>query len=264
MLGDLTSTVGRSLGWLLTPATLCLIALVTTGILLLRRGSRGARILGGSACVIAVLLAWYPLPTAIIAHLERVPGAVDWTSVKPGELTGVIVLGGGGAIPGSLTEERGSVQLNAGAERITTAAAMAHRDPRLLILVSGGWAALVGDGPGEADAMTAFLAEQSISGPRVISERGSRNTRENAARTAPIVASHPGRWGLITSATHMTRAQAEFTAAGVDVVPLPVDYQTGTAAPRLIGFDPTAGLNRWSLATYEVLARVQQALAGLG
>jgi len=264
MLGDLTFTIGRSLGWLLTPAVLLAVALVGAGILLLRTPSRLNRVAGASAIVLVGLLSWSPLPTALLSQLEQVPDGVDWQDIRPGELTGIIVLGGRGAIPGDLTAERGSVQLNDGAERITTAVALARRDEDLRIVLSGGWASLIGDGMGEAETMAAFLAEQGVTGPRVILEQRSRNTRENAAFTAPIVAAYPGRWGLVTSASHMGRALAEFQGAGIAVTPLPVDYQTGTSRGGIIGLDPGGGIEQWSRVAYEGLARVQRTLYSVG
>jgi uncharacterized SAM-binding protein YcdF (DUF218 family) len=68
-----------------------------------------------------------------------------------------------------------------------------------------------------------------LSRDRIIVERKSRNTTENAAFTKQLVMPKPGeRWLLVTSAMHMPRAVGVFRKAGFAVDAYPVGYQTAS------------------------------------
>ena len=70
---------------------------------------------------------------------------------------------------------------------------------------------------------------------RIVLERGSRNTRENAVESARIVRERGWKTLLlVTSAMHMPRAAASFRAAGLDVDLLPVDHRAGEQAGNLL------------------------------
>ena len=46
---------------------------------------------------------------------------------------------------------------------------------------------------------------------------------------------------LVTSAFHMPRAQKVFEAAGIQVIPFPVDFRSGTSKQTFMSFIPSAG-----------------------
>ncbi len=72
---------------------------------------------------------------------------------------------------------------------------------------------------------------------RMSFEDRSRDTWENAVFTKELVQPKPGeRWLLVTSATHMPRSVGIFRKIGFDVIPYPVDYQTGGVAGDFVGF----------------------------
>jgi uncharacterized SAM-binding protein YcdF (DUF218 family) len=87
------------------------------------------------------------------------------------------------------------------------------------IVVSGGrWP---GSEKSEALLMSDFLAAQGIPRDRIMLEPNSLSTRENAVRTAALIAGMPGRKVLLTSDYHMFRARRAFEAAGLAVTPRP-------------------------------------------
>ena len=81
------------------------------------------------------------------------------------------------------------------------------------------------------------LESWGIARDRLLTEGGSRNTRENAGFSARLVRDHKlTTLVLITSAAHMPRALAAFQAEGLAPDALPVDYRA---------FDPEKADERW-------------------
>ena len=80
----------------------------------------------------------------------------------------------------------------------------------------------------EADYAAAIFESLGIEKSRLIMERRSRNTIENAEFSKALVAPKPGeRWLLVTSAYHMPRSVGLFRKAGFAVEPYPVDWRVG-------------------------------------
>ena len=105
--------------------------------------------------------------------------------------------------------------------------------------MSGGASTLDGSGPEEADVLAQQLRDWGIDASRIVEERESRNTRENATQSARIVAEKGWtRLLLVTSAFHMPRALACFEQAGLHPDVLPVDFRTGGSGA---GWFPRAG-----------------------
>jgi len=93
---------------------------------------------------------------------------------------------------------------------------------------------------------------------RILFERQSRNTFENATLTHALVRPRAGeRWVLITSAMHMPRAIGAFRKAGWSPIPYPVDFQT-VGPPR---FTPRIQLGLRELGRFSTALREWTALA---
>src|SRR4029077_6661936 len=121
----------------------------------------------------------------------------------------------------------GAVALNESAERVTVAAELARRYPKLRIIFSGGTNALLFDKGAEAGVARRPLEDLGVARERIVAEEQSRNTVENAVFSRLIANPQPGqRWLLLTSAFHMPRAIAVFRAAGFPVEAYPVDWRT--------------------------------------
>ncbi len=92
------------------------------------------------------------------------------------------------------------------------------------ILIAGGnlpWATAIDP---ESVLIKRFLLELGVPDDAVWVETRSRNTRENAVNTVPILAEH--NWDsvlLVTSAAHMPRAVATFARAGITVISVSTD-----------------------------------------
>jgi uncharacterized SAM-binding protein YcdF (DUF218 family) len=96
---------------------------------------------------------------------------------------------------------------------------------------SGGSSSLMSNEQREADYAAALFESLGIDKTRLIVDRDSRNTYENAVFSKKLAAPKPGeRWLLVTSAFHMPRAVGLFRKVGFPVEPYPVDWRVGRAA----------------------------------
>jgi uncharacterized SAM-binding protein YcdF (DUF218 family) len=212
--------LSKTVGWLVTPSNF-IVALGVSGWILshsrFTTASRRLFIMAGSIFLIAGLT---PFGNWLLVPLEqRFPA---WDSVRP--FSGIIILGG--SISPELSESRGGPVISSGADRLVFAADLARRFPEVPIIFTGGSGNLAG-GSREADFAETAFQKMGLATGRVIYERDSRNTIENARFTKNIAKPQRGiRWLLITSAFHMPRAVGLFRKAGFDVEPCPVDWIT--------------------------------------
>ncbi|MCL4710718.1 MAG: YdcF family protein [Pseudorhodoplanes sp.] len=236
-----------------------LFALALIGIVLLftRYVKFGRRLLAGSVIVMTIA-GLLPLGSLMMVPLEnRFPA---WDPAR-GAPHGIIVLGG--AIEPEISAARHVVALGGSAERMTEIAALARRYPDAWIVFSGGNASIFG-GPREADFVTPLWENFGVARGRILLERDSRTTAENAWMTKALVQPRPGeRWLLVTSSYHMPRAVGAFRRAGFEVEPYPVDW-ISTGEPHLPGMPRSiaGGLNAIDTASHEWVGLLAYWLAG--
>ncbi len=95
------------------------------------------------------------------------------------------------------------------------------------MVVTGGNGSLMLEGEGDGDTAPRLLTALGVEADRLVLEKRSRNTHENAVFTREMVEPQPGEvWLLVTSAFHMPRSMGLFRKAGFEVVPWPADYRT--------------------------------------
>lgn len=168
------------------------------------------------------------------------------------QLKGVIVLGGIFE-SGLKSKERNEVLINAGVERLTKALEIYNKNPKLLILFSGFSNELKAQGWSESDMAKKFFLEQGVRSENLIFENKSRNTFENIIYSNDIIKNNKGTWGLITSASHMTRSYFSFKRQGLILEPIIVDYRTGISPIFWINFDIKKGVENWNIILHEVV-----------
>ena len=224
-----------------------------------RAARAGARISTG-ACVVLLCLGWQTLPDALLTQLEsgytEFPLDADLSAYD-----GVIILGGA-LRSGRISLYHAQPELNAQADRMTTAVAIWKRYPQLPLLFTGGEGELFGMGPTEAARARAFFTAMGIPATSVRYEDQSRTTYENAVFSARLPGINPGkRWLLLTSAWHMPRAMGVFRKAGWNVTAYPVDFRTGGMTP-LSRYDIGDANERWSLYLHELVGIAGYRLSG--
>jgi uncharacterized SAM-binding protein YcdF (DUF218 family) len=212
--------ISKLVWFVLSPVNLLILLGALAAVLAFTRFARFGRWLGGFAMLGLLLLAFSPLPRAVIRPLEdRFPQQ----DAAKGPVAGIIVLGG------AIGVARGDVVLNSAAARMTKAVELARLHPDAKVVFTGGGATVFSKvTTTEADGARLLFESLGLPPERLVLEDKSRNTRENAAFTRRLVDPRPGeRWLLVTSAWHMPRAMGVFRKAGFLVEAFPVDYFSG-------------------------------------
>jgi uncharacterized SAM-binding protein YcdF (DUF218 family) len=230
---------------LLPPAGMLLVALI--GLLVMGRFRRTGRALAIVGVVALALLAMPAVSGFLIHRLDRTPA---FDPADAGNAQAIVILGGGtrpyaaeyhGPTIGTITLER--VRYGARLARATG----------LPVLVSGG---AVRGAPPEAVLMRSALLHDFGIAVRW-TEAESRNTHENAVKSAAILkGSGVERIILVGHSFDFPRSRKEFEAAGMRVIPAPIDIPPDV--PTEVGdYLPSAGgLQRSYYALYEILANV--------
>ncbi len=206
------------------------------------------------ALALILLLGFFPAGDLLLQPLERQYP----TNPHLVRVDGIIVLGGGEDARGSAYWNQ--VQLNDSAERFTAALELARRFPEARIIFAGGSGALSDLGSettASSSAAERFFLEQGISPERLMLERQSRNTAENARLSRGVANPEPGQtWVLVTSAFHMPRAMQSFGRAGWQgVIAWPVDYRT-TRFQDHLGWNLTRNLAILNIAVRERIGQL--------
>ena len=168
-------------------------------------------------------------------------------SADPDNLQCMIVLGG--AFESEVNTARHGIEFSSAADRFIEALRLAQKFPQSRILVSGGDGSISGIYEGDAAASERFFPLFGVGRDRLIEEKSSRTTFENAVNTKEFLASQGlSNCLLITSGFHMPRSVGIFRKLGIDIVPWPTDYRTdGKVKPGLDFTQPN--LNAQNMAT---------------
>ena len=258
--------LSKTIGIMLLPTNF-LIGIGVLGALLLatRIAPAGRKLLIASVMLLAIC-GFSPLGYLLLYPLEQQFPPWDAAGSAP---AGIVVLGG--AIDADVSAAHGVAVVAGAADRILASAALARRYPNARIIYSGGSPNLRSDAR-EADYAASLFESLGISSERLIMERRSRNTQENAEFSKALVSPKEGeRWLLVTSAYHMPRAVGIFRKAGFTVEPYPVDWRTGGRGNLLkpsrffiggLGRIDTA-LREWmGLIAYRITGRTSELFPG--
>lgn len=230
------------------PLSLAFIAGLAAALLIALRRRRAALVsLSVSLAVLFVTL-YTSAGTVLLQGLEaRFPKP----SSDPVSVSCMVVLGG--AFETEVTTTRGGIELNQSADRFVEALRLANAYPEARILVSGGDGSLSGIFEGDAMVSRRFFETFGISASRLIEERTSRNTDENAVNTKGLLSSAGiSDCLLITSAFHMPRSVGLFRKQGLSVLPWPADYRTSGGVALTLDFtQPTLNAQQTATAVRE-------------
>ncbi len=206
---------------------------------------RGRRLLW-SVLLLSWLIALVPLGNFLLYPLES---RFSRPALPPQEeVAGVIVLGGAERIRASNYWD--SYEVNEVGERPMTMLMMLQRYPEVPVIFTGGSGSVFSNELRSADIVKRFLTTMGLQ-DRVIYERESRNTYENALFTRDLIdQQRQGHWLLVTSAFHMPRSVGLFRQQGVDVTAYPVDYWS-LPPERDINFNLAGNLTGLKMAMRE-------------
>ena len=210
-----------------------------------------------------LIIGWLPTSEVFLRALEDAVPKVNIAQMSEKDFGGIIILGG--AIEGGeIAVDRGEVSIYSAAERVTKAFELIRRYPDLPFIFSGFSGRLSPKGMSEADAFKQLVVEQGLPDKNAHYENRSRNTYENVVLMKPMMLALGAKganqvdevdkpekpWLLITSASHMYRSLKIFQKQGIEVIPVPVDYQTGNQL-RWGKFDLEDGVQNWNKVMHE-------------
>jgi uncharacterized SAM-binding protein YcdF (DUF218 family) len=198
----------------------------------------------------SALLALYLLATPVVASLLllAVSETQSFDPARAAQAQAIVICGGGI----KSAPEYGGETLNILTLERTRHGARLARATGLPVLVSGGRPHLRSHS--EAQLMRDAL-EREFGVPVRWVEEAARNTRENAQRSAAIL--RPAgvqRVVLVVHAFDVPRARAEFTAAGLEVLPAPTGVPQLAARNPLDYLPQPAALQSSYYALYEMAA----------
>lgn len=251
--------LSKTVGYMLLPSNFLIGLGLLGALLLLTRFARAGRWLMVTSLVLLAICAYSPLANFLLYPLEqRFP---KWDSSR-GDPDGIIVLGG--PLDADMSAAHGVPVIAGAADRLISAAALAHRYPNARIIYTGGSPNLLHNDAKEADYATALFQGLGIAKSRLTMERQARNTKENAEFSRDIAKPKRGeRWLLVTSAFHMPRSVGLFRKAGFEVEAYPVDWKVGTREDLLRYFIvANNGLELVDIGVREWLGLIAYRLAG--
>ena len=247
---------------LLPPVPLLLAVLI--GLWLMRRHRRAATWLVAASVVALWLLACSgfarTLESVLLGatppmHAVRLAELRALVASSPGESPVAIVVLGGGAEPYAPEYDSGSLEA-ASLERLRYGLGLARRTGCPVAFSGGlGWAGR--PGVPEAD-LAQRIATEDFRQPLRWVENASRDTRENAENTLPLL-NEAGvkRIVLVTHGWHMQRARALFEAAArssrIHLEPAPMGLADQTQLPVLDWLPSNAGFRQSRLVVHEWL-----------
>jgi uncharacterized SAM-binding protein YcdF (DUF218 family) len=178
--------------------------------------------------IIALVLVWLGGNRWVASGLARsLEGRYQTPNPIP-QADVLVLLGGGTSAP---EPPRTMVEVNSAGDRVIYAARLYEQGKASHILASGGLLDWDVSDTTPAQDMAALLMWMGVPEDVIWLQGDSRNTYEDALFSARILEAkgadigHPiERILLVTSAWHMPRAVKLFEAQGLEVIPLPTDY----------------------------------------
>ncbi len=109
----------------------------------------------------------------------------------------------------------------------------------------------------EGEYLKKIAIANGISESNIHLTKNVENTDQEAKAIKKLLSDDKSKILLVTSAYHMPRAQKVFKAAGLNVVPFPVDFQKELSKITFMSFMPSANaLSRTSFFVREMIGRV--------
>ena len=211
------------------------------------------------ALVNLALVGYLPASEFFLRALENAVVKENYAKLDKNQVGGIIILGG--AIEGGeIAADRGEISIYSSAERVTKAFEVIRKNPQLPFIYSGYSGRINPKGVSEADAFKQLIQEQDLGEEKAHYENQSRNTYENVLHMKPMIEEFGLKtesgdlkpWILITSASHMLRSVKIFQKQGLNVILMPVDYQTADSL-QWTSFDIVDGARNWNILVHELV-----------
>ena len=219
-----------------------------------------SRLFMGAGFVLFILYSFLPFSGALLRPLENYAPVPSQNMLA--QAKGIIVLGGFTG-NGLVSVDRDAPQLDSAAERFFAAISLHKHYPDKPIWFTGFSGKLRPQGWSEDRIIEQLLTELRLPVSDFNFERESRNTAQNAQFTyQQVMPAEDEKWILITSASHMMRADLTFQNAGwPPLILMPVDYRT-RKQDSAFKFSPAKGFDRMQTIFHEYVGLLLYALTG--
>jgi len=243
---------------LISPDSLIAILAIGAWISLMLGWQKLSRRLLSLCALLVVLIAFLPLGEWIISPLENRFAA---NTALPQEVHGIVVLSG--AIKPYESDHWNQVELDNGAERLTSFVYLANLYPNAQLVFTGGNGELAEQEYKAADFAGYLFDQLGLTQRAIIFERESRNTFENAVNSKELVAPNPDeQWILVTSAYHMPRSVGIFCQQDWNVIPYAVDHYSKRGDLYRVDFSFSNNLGILRIAVREWVGLIAYRITG--
>lgn len=191
-------------------------------VLLVRRRRVREVVLLGVPWLLLTLVFCTPVPSVLLASMERPWLAVDLMKLPAADA--VVSLGGTGEPSG---REVSGFHFTRGADRLMTSIELVRLGKSETLVFGGGGYVRSAEQASEADAVKRWIDSWQVLKTSAISLGICADTHDEAVKTAAL-AKERG-WKsiiLVTSASHMGRAEATFKKAGLNVICAPCNWMS--------------------------------------
>ena len=245
--------------WLLfSPDSLLLILIILSLFLVYFGKTSLAKKTLSAASIFLVTIAFFPMGEWLLYPLES---RFQTNPLLPDKIDGIIVLSG--AADPELAHIWNQVELGSSAERVLYFLKLAHKYPKAKLIFTGGTGSLINQEYKAADVAKKLFQQQEFDIDRIIFERKSRNTYENAIYSKNILKPFKNeKWILITTSWHMPRSVGIFCKINWPVIPYPVDHQTKKDNLFRIDFNLSENLETLKMGIKEWLGLFAYYLSG--
>jgi uncharacterized SAM-binding protein YcdF (DUF218 family) len=206
---------------LLQPVALVWLALLgSAGWFIYKRKYRLAALQGGLALAL-FFVGSSPLSGWLLSRLEAPYGRTSWATLP--EADAVLVLGGFG---GGSDAEINGINFSAEVDRVLTGIELTRRGKAPVLVLGGGGYWKNGKLEPEAERVRPWMEQWKLAEDIQVHDLGvCANTFEESQKFAALARKEGWKTVLlVTSASHMKRAEAVFLSSGVDVTPVACDF----------------------------------------
>ena len=187
----------------------------------------------------------------LLAYLES-----DYELIKPSKVesaNAVVVLSG--MVKTIQTKNGLDYEWGEAADRIFAGIDLFKLNKAPVLILTGGklpWSI----GVPEGEYLRDVAIELGVPKRDILLTENVENTDQEAKAIRKLLSEDKPKVILVTSAFHMPRAQKVFEAAGINVVPFPVDFQKGLSKITFMSFMPSANaLSETSFFVREMIGR---------
>ena len=227
-----------------------IISLIIFGLII------GSKKISLTGVIILVILSMPIVSDKLIAYLES-----DYELIKPSKVESadaIVVLSG--MVKTIQTKNGLDYEWGEAADRIFAGIDLFKSNKAPVLILTGGklpWSI----GVPEGEYLRDVAIDLGVPKKDILITENVENTDQEAKAIKKILLLDNPKVILVTSAFHMPRAQLVFEAAGINVIPFPVDFIIGAEKLTFMSFIPSAGsFASTSLFVREMIGRTYYSL----